>query len=102
MKLRDHPSISYRSFRTWPPVWTQKEGSYVKTLFGEIGVLTSVSLSDGPSAQCDLLIDYESQPFSGSLLFDSRDVCGQICTVLQANVGRSIKEIGDLDLALTV
>lgn len=102
MKLRSHPLISYRNFRTWPPVWTKRDGACVKMLFGEFGVLTCAYLCDGSSTQCCLLIDYENQSFGGALLFDNPIFCNQICRLLEANVGRSLKEIGDLDLSFTL
>jgi hypothetical protein len=102
IKLRDHPLISYRGFRTWPPVWTQAGPGHLKTLFGEIGILRCAASSLEPFSQCTLLIDYEKQTFTGVLLFDNPDFCVQICNLLQANVGRSIEEIADLDVSFTM
>jgi hypothetical protein len=40
MKLRNHPLMSNKSGRNWPPIWKEKFGD--KILTGEIGVLTHV------------------------------------------------------------
>lgn len=101
MKLRDHPLIAYRGFRTWPPMWIQVDGS-VETLFGEIGVLAGAYLSREPLSQCHLLVDYEGKRFAAALPFDNPKFCSQICNVLQANLGRSIKDIADMDLSFTL
>jgi hypothetical protein len=98
VKLRDHPKMSYLGRPNWPPVWTQmgKPGAII--LNGEIGVLTYVYIRHAPSSQCYLVIDYEKQTFTGTLLFDDQIFCARICNLLQENIGGSIKQIGDLDI----
>jgi hypothetical protein len=83
-------------------VWAQAGPGHIKTLFGEIGILRCAASSLEPFSQCTLLIDYEKQTFTGVLLFDNPDFCVQICNLLQANVGRSIEEIADLDVSFTM
>jgi hypothetical protein len=49
-----------------------------------------------------LFIHYDGSRYMGLMQFDDRRFCSQIFTILQANVGRSIKDIGDLDLSHTL
>jgi len=39
MLLRDHPLMSYRVVRSWPPIWTWTDGRENKRPRGEIGIL---------------------------------------------------------------
>jgi hypothetical protein len=101
MLLRDHPLMSYRHVRNWPPVWTQARKEANKTLRGEIGILRYVQ--GGPTSnKCYLVIDYYSEYFVGTLIFDDLSFSAQVADLLQKQVGRSIKEIGDIDLSYTL
>jgi hypothetical protein len=46
-------------------------------------------------------MEYDGQHYVGSLVFDDSAFCAQICAVLQQHLGRSIKEIGDLEVSFT-
>jgi hypothetical protein len=46
-----------------------------------------------------IAIEYHGRRYMGAMGFDSEKLCFQIATVLQSNIGLSIEEIGDLDLA---
>lgn len=65
MKLRDHPRMTYRAVKNWPPVWLEKYANN-ETLRGEIGVLTHLAMRSTPSARCYLHITYK--PDIGTLL----------------------------------
>lgn len=78
------------------------KGNGVKRFIGEIGVLAYVHFRRAPAIQCYLVIDYEHDKFVGALLIDNPAFCEQICKLLQASLGRSIREIGDLDLSHTL
>jgi hypothetical protein len=93
--------MSFRRLRNWPPVWSQR-GPKDATLQGEIGNLIYVHFSRESSTRFYLVIDHEGAKYVGSLIFDDPVFCGQICTLLKGNIGRSIKEIGDLDLSYTL
>jgi hypothetical protein len=103
MKLRDHPLMSYRGVPNWPPVWTlaARNGS-VMTLMGEVGVLKYVHSNSLMSNKCFLVIDFQHEAYIGSLIFKDHSFCGQISHLLRDHVGRSIKDIGDLDLSSTL
>ena|SRR5215510_3817839 len=106
MQLRNHPLMSYRGIRNWPPAWIQTGGLQdiaTPTLQGEIGTLTQVLLSRiGPYKTCYLLIDFKDQSYMGTLLFDDVAFCRQVSNLLENHIGKLIKEIGDLDLAHTL
>ena len=102
MKLRDHPLMSYHGISNWPPVWVQNTSKGAKTLKGESGILKYVFMRQGPADRCYLTMEYQNQAFVGTLLFDHPTFCERICRLLQSNIGRSIKEIGDLEVAATI
>jgi hypothetical protein len=92
--------MSYRGVRNWPPVWTlaARNGS-VRTLTGEIGILKYVHSNSLMSNKCFLVIDFQEDAYIGSLIFKDHAFCGQISRLLQGQVGRSIKDIGDSDVS---
>ncbi len=103
MLLRDHPLMSYRSVRNWPPVWNDIDRPGKKSLRGEVGILKKVMLSNIQFANRGFLyIDYEDSSYIGCLLFDDKAFCSQIAKLLQGHCGRSLPEIGGLDLSYTV
>jgi hypothetical protein len=71
-----------------------------ETLRGEIGTLEKVSLSKiEPYNTCHLLIEFRHMTYVGTLIFDDATFCRQLCELLQNHhLGKSIKEIGDLDV----
>jgi hypothetical protein len=99
LKLREHPLMRYGRLPNWPPVWTQNTRSGVKKLVGEMGVLAYIHARHGPSNKCYLVIDHEHERYVGTLLFDDQMFCGQICHLLRRHIGRSIQEIGDLEVS---
>ena len=44
-RLSQHPLMSYRGHRTWPPEWTWLSGTYNRHPDGEAGMLEDVRLS---------------------------------------------------------
>jgi hypothetical protein len=44
-------------------------------------------------------MEYHGHRYTGSMYFDDIGFCYEIDAVLKSNLKRSIKEIGDLDLA---
>ena len=103
LKLRDHPLMKYRGLPNWPPVWTPRNIGIVKTLKGEVGVLKYVHYDDdGIANKCFLVIDYQSTTYTGCLICQDPSLSKQIAHVLCTQMGRSIEEIGDLDLSFTL
>jgi hypothetical protein len=102
MQLRDHPLMSYRHSKNWPPVWTRARGDVVKTVAGEVGVLSFVHSNERLASRCYLVMDHEGETYVGTLLFDDHAFCEQVTNLLRLYVNRSIKDIGDLDLSHTL
>jgi hypothetical protein len=98
--LRMHPLMSYRGVPNWPPAWTWIDGKKGKRLKGEVGVLRKIGISEiEPTSRCFLYIEYEGASCIGCLLFDDPSFCREIAGLLQGCRGRSIAEIGDLDVS---
>jgi hypothetical protein len=93
MRLRDHALI-----RNWPPVWTKFTKPISKTVPCEIGVLSEVHFENADSKKCFLLIEHQGEFFTGALIFHDERFGHQIAALLQRQVGRSITEIGAMDL----
>jgi hypothetical protein len=89
--------MRHRGVPNWPPVWTQSRIDGVKAVNGELGVLIYVYAA-ADSRKCYLVIEYENEHYTGTLLFDDARSCRQVTQFLQHHRGRSIKEIGDLDI----
>ena len=69
---------------------------------GEVGILKYVHSNSLMSNKCFLVIYFQEEAYIGSLIFKDHAFCGQISNLLRDHVGRSIKEIGDLDLSSTL
>jgi hypothetical protein len=102
MELRVHPFMRRRGVPNWPPIWTRprKEGN--KTTRGEVGILRYVHVKDPISNKCFLVIEHDKEHYVGCLIFDDVAFCSQISNLLRDQVGRPVKEIGDLDLSYTL
>jgi hypothetical protein len=102
MELRKHPLLSYRELPSWPPVWVPVEtGEGKTTLHGEVGVLKH-TLSNALSRKCYMLIDHENALYIGCLFCADVPFCSQVAAALEDNRGRTIKEIGGLDISFTM
>ena len=96
MKLRSHPSMSYRGFRTWPPVWVREFGPETYPA-GEVGILEHVDRSVLEN-QCFLVIQYNGSRYIGVIQCDDRDFFEKVYRCLTEGCGQRIREIGELDL----
>jgi hypothetical protein len=97
VKLRDYPLVKHGDAPNWPPLWTQGRIDGVKAVSGEVGLLIFVHAA-ADSRKCYLVIEYENESYTGTLLFDEPGLCRQVANLLQHHLGRSIEEIGDLDI----
>ena len=100
MELRNHPLVTYRNLPSWPPTWVWIGRNSDKQPKGEIGTLTRVK-ADRSSLihRCFLWMEYEDSAYLGCLLLSDGAFCEQLLKLLQENIGRSIGEIGSLDLS---
>lgn len=96
MNLRDHPLMQRYSFSAWPPVWSK--GTH-ELRHGEIGILTKVTGNDFVPNMCFLYMEHEGDSYCGALILNDPAFCSTIIRFLQAHIGKSIREIGDLDLS---
>ena len=103
MLLRDHPLMTYRGLRSWPPAWLWTYGGKNNHVRGEVGILRKVVLSKiNPADRCFLHIDHEGSSYIGCLLIADNAFCIQIVKLLQDSCNRSIAEVGSLDLSHTL
>jgi hypothetical protein len=89
----------------WPPTWTKRHGgeAFKNILRGEIGVLTQVLPSRiEPDARVFLVMRSGDNSYMGTLLFRDAAFCRLVTAVLQEQIGKTMKEIGDLDMSYTL
>ena len=100
MLLRDHPLFRYHGMRSWPPVWLWMSGGYDRNPRGEVGILRKVEKSNVlPANRGFLYIDYEDASYIGCLLCSEQGFCNSIVKVLEANLNKTIAQIGSLDIS---
>jgi hypothetical protein len=102
MELRNHPLMRYYGLPSWPPHWSPIEEPRNKVITGEVGVLKQVSYSSMQGYACHMYIEHEGRNYIGTLLIDDATFCRHLYFVLHQQKGRSIKEIGSLDLSYTL
>ena len=99
MHLRDHPIFVIHSFHNWwPPVWARNGGQDSETLNGEIGVLTEAIYEEGFPRRLFMRMEHDRICYMGSLVVDDPKLCEQLYEYLQKHLGRTIREIGDLEI----
>jgi len=100
MLLREHPLLSYRGFSSWPPRWRARGDGSSPHVVGEIGVLTEVVLHTprGRSSELFLFMEHRDHRYLAAMLFNDDAFCRQIYALLRENYGRTIEEIGSLDV----
>ena len=100
MTLRDHPLMVSGGKSAWPPVWVEKYGT--SRLTGEIGTLTHLGNNACSSNEILLHITHSGLPYCGTLSIQDSAFCWAIYELLREQIGRTIEEIGDLDLSYTL
>ncbi|HKY09204.1 MAG TPA: hypothetical protein VJQ55_13215 [Candidatus Binatia bacterium] len=100
MKLRDHPLMAFEGKRNWPPVWVNSTDS--STITGEVGVLKHVVADVTNNKRCFLMIEHEGKGYVGTLKFNDVTFCFLVSKLFNRYIGRTIKEIGDLDTSSTL
>lgn len=104
LKLRDHPLMARKGgFITWPPRWTTADRDRDDKPTGEVGMLEDVMMSTAVDEnKIFLFIEFRGFRYMGSLFIDNPPFHSEMFRLLKSNVGRSIKEIGDLDVSYTL
>jgi hypothetical protein len=87
-----------RGVSSWPPQW-QPVGDDNGAVQGEVGILEDVSMHDLIANKIFLAIQYAEARYTAVMAFDDATFTKQLYPVLLQNIGRSITEIGDLDLS---
>jgi hypothetical protein len=100
MKLRDHPLMSYKGIRTWPPSWLWT-GGYESTFpEGEVGILKDVQPSTISSHNsCFLIMEHCGAQYIGALLLGDRTFYLQTYALLVHNCGKMIQDIGEIEIS---
>ena len=101
MRLREHPLMNYRGFPNWPPLWRARGDGSSPRVHGEIGVLTEVVLYNpsGQSPQFFLFMEHRGHRYIAAVFFSDATFCRQIARLLKEHYGRTIEEIGSLDVS---
>lgn len=102
MELRHHPLMSCNGRRSWPPVWTWIGGKQDEYVHGEVGVLREVRVHHAQWTKCFLVIDHDDRLYMGCILISDEAFARQLYRVLERCRGKTIKEIGGLDLSATL
>jgi len=89
-------------FKTWPPLWTTTHHDQNDKPTGEIGTLEQVIVHELLDNKIFLFIQFQGFRCMGFMSFDDLAFCSQIHILLKANIGRPLKEIGDVDLSFTL
>jgi hypothetical protein len=67
---------------------------------GEVGVLKDAMLSSiEPYEKCFLIMEHEGRQYIGTLMFGDSSFCRAIHTLLIEHRGKTIREIGEIDLS---
>lgn len=99
--------LSYRGIRTWPPTWLWRGEGEDRAARGEVGVLKEVRISVvkpwqpgavRPYNRIYLFMEYLGSAYIGCLILDDPATCLQIGRILAELCGRTMREIGDIDL----
>ena len=96
LQLRDHAITTLKSgVKTWPPFWITSSGDAAS---GEIGILQNVSIGVLIDTTLFLFIEFQGSRYVGLISFDDSISCQKTYDLLKPKVGRSIKEIGALEV----
>ena len=100
MQFRDHPLLSRKSgYSSWPPKWTTTHLDRDDKPIGEVGILEDIMMSELIDNKVFIFMQHQSYRYMGFLGFDDPSFCNEIYRLLKSNLGRSIEEIGDLDVS---
>ena len=96
MKIRElKRKVGNSSCHVWPPLWVSSYGADRRFATGDEGVLKGVQQWD---TRLSLTMLYDGREHMGSLEWDPPPALADVEKVLNANLGREIKAIGDLDI----
>jgi hypothetical protein len=91
--------MSHHGVSTWPPGWKATWRSKDELPKGEVGILKEVFMTDDSDRELLLTIEFQGNRYFGGLEFVDPWFCSQVYGLLQHHIGRTIKEVGDMELA---
>jgi len=91
--------MNFCGMPTWPPLWIKRGRTGQTTIKGEVGILQRVHFLKGEPYKTYLIIEHENEVFVGVLLVTDFRFWDHVTLLLSHQIGRSIREIGDLDMA---
>ena len=95
--------MSYHRVPSWPPTWLWRSGNDTTTPKGEIGTLKDVIPSTiEPYDRCFLVMEHCGAEYIGALLLSDTAFCREIFGILIQNRGKTIREIGSINLGYTL
>ena len=100
MLLRNHPLLTYQNRRSWPPAWLYCGGFDNTYPRGEVGILKNVfPTSINPFTQFFLVLEHADAVYMGTLFVSEEAFCLEMYAVLLRHRGKTLQEIGDVDLS---
>jgi hypothetical protein len=103
LKLRDHPLMTRKSgFKNWPPAWTTRRLDESTKPTDEIGILEMPLRPQRFTNRLFLFIVHGGFRYIASMAFDDPAFRDELYRLLKSNIGRSIKEIGDIELSYSL
>ena len=94
MELRDHSILKVTDgINWWPPFWTNDQ----KRVRGELGTLVKAEFRPYLPTLILMWIRHEGEDFIGAHV-RNEVLCRQLHALIAQNIGRTIKQIGDLDV----
>ena len=96
----NHPALTVSGARSWPWFGLALRPNRLKNR-GEVGVFTGTVLNDRIANAIFLKMALAGEPYMGFLSCNDPGFCRQLHDMLQNYIGRTIREIGNLDLGFT-
>ena len=99
LKFREHPALIRSGLMLWPPHWSNTYQPKEVWPQDEIGTLERVWMDEVLDTCVFLHMRDDVFRYVGALSFTDQASCMIVFTFLKSVVGRSIAEIGDLDIS---
>ena len=91
MKIRNHDQLS-----KWPPDWGGSYGKDDTFQIGEEGgTLSSATLVND---HIDIVVEFDRKKVFGQIRSNNHHVLKSVVEILMKNLGKPLKEIGDLEV----
>jgi hypothetical protein len=96
LKLREHPRLM------WPTVWVHAFSDPTQRSSSDIGTLIEVVRTDQSPRMLFLVTDFEGTRYMGALLCKDLASMNAVERFLNNHLGTPIREIGDLEVTLSL